>query len=566
MNENNSSAVSCVECQRRKQKCDRKFPCNHCLKRGVSHLCRVVTKHAAPKASENGGLADTQSVSTKTSRKRKPESFGERAQFDGDGDSYDGSSDVDVSDALSNLGYMYHHHHLRLDHRGSGPKVVDKRSPRSSEELKTALLLMPAKPYTDCLVDNWLNGANYHYYVLYPPEFRTQYDGWWASPTDKATPELTSLIMRVCACSLQFIMSESVKRRLEWELKADVATFSNRMHTAAEKLSATIPPGKGGLIDVQQLLLTAFWYKSGDRWTDAWHALGRAVREANEIGLHQDSVSDGMSEFDREMRRRMWVLLNVWDFALSSMLCRPFLISHADCTAVMPTLTLEINPERPDQPSPFRHIILHYRLSRDIAAQLRSDIDKAQRAQRLRDLIYGWLEELPAEYALRAPDTRWDKEFDWVVFQRRFLHVVGYKWLFDILRPFITQNSGKPMTELEAALQAAGVHAALDLVDTSWLFFETLVSVGARFHCSVFCVFDTSCTISSAVIHDDARNLPQRETVLETIIKGLRMLEQLRLESKTSAGLYHILKRLVAKLPLNAKEQGIIGRAKRARA
>jgi hypothetical protein len=232
----------------------------------------------------------------------------------------------------------------------------------------------------------------------------------------------------------------------------------------------------------------------------------------------------------------------------------------------MPTLTLEINPERPDQPSPFRHIILHYRLSRDIAAQLRSDIDKAQRAQRLRDLIYGWLEELPAEYALRAPDTRWDKEFDWVVFQRRFLHVVGYKWLFDILRPFITQNSGKPMTELEAALQAAGVHAALDLVNTSWLFFETLVSVGARFHCSVFCVFDTSCTISSAVIHDDARNLPQRETVLETIIKGLRMLEQLRLESKTSAGLYHILKRLVAKLPLNAKEQGIIGRAKRARA
>jgi hypothetical protein len=79
-------------------------------------------------------------------------------------------------------------------------------------------------------------------------------------------------------------MSESVKRRLEWELKADVATFSNRMHTAAEKLSATIPPGKGGLIHVQQLFLTAFWYKSGDRWTDAWHALGKAVREANEIG------------------------------------------------------------------------------------------------------------------------------------------------------------------------------------------------------------------------------------------------------------------------------------------
>jgi hypothetical protein len=31
---------SCVECHRRKQKCDRKEPCSQCVTRRVPHLCR----------------------------------------------------------------------------------------------------------------------------------------------------------------------------------------------------------------------------------------------------------------------------------------------------------------------------------------------------------------------------------------------------------------------------------------------------------------------------------------------------------------------------------------------
>jgi hypothetical protein len=165
----------------------------------------------------------------------------------------------------------------------------------------------------DCLVDNWLNGANHQYYALYPPEFRTQYDGWWATPRNKVTPELTSLILRVCACSLHFIIDDNVRVRLETDLDTDVLTFADRMHAAAQKLGASIPLGKGGLVHVQQLFLTAFWFKSAEKWAEAWNALSRAIPAANEIGLHQDSSSEGMSEYDREMRRRMWVILYLWD-------------------------------------------------------------------------------------------------------------------------------------------------------------------------------------------------------------------------------------------------------------
>ncbi|KAK4204046.1 fungal-specific transcription factor domain-containing protein [Triangularia verruculosa] len=569
MSATSASVVSCVECQRRKQKCNKQFPCNHCLKRGVSHLCRFVSKGVSSKASKDDTfLNDSQS---RPSKKRGLDGDGYGDVLDGVADHDNEYSAAEVSDALIALGYMSHDHHLVLGN-GNGPKpgkdVVDEAEP--SEELKAALESMPAKPYTDCLIDNWLNGANHHYYALYPSEFRTQYDGWWATPPNKVSPELTSLILRVCACSLHFIIDDSVKERLETELKADAVTFAQRMHNAADKLSTSISPGKGGLVHVQQLFLTAFWYKSAEKWTEAWHALSRAIRAANEIGLHRDSLSEGMSEFDREMRRRLWGVLYMWDFALGSMLSRPLLVNHADCTFVMPTLALEIDPERPNQPSPFRHMNLHCQLCLAMAAEFapRPDgkVDEADQAKRLRDVVYKWFDNLPQEYSRKNPDTQWDKEFDWVVFQRRYLHLIGYMSLFSPLKAFVTRNSGKPLTELESSLRASGVQAGLDLMDVSWSFFENLVSVGAKFHYAIFCIFDATTVMCSAFVHDEVRNLPQRETVLEAINKGLHMLEETYSESKTTAALYRILKGLLINLPLSPQEKGVIGAPKRSRA
>ncbi|KAK3299983.1 uncharacterized protein B0H64DRAFT_414142 [Chaetomium fimeti] len=462
----------------------------------------------------------------------------DRASTDSDHD--DSGSDIDVSGALNGLGYLPHHHHLVLG-QGPGPKY--------------------------CLVDNWLNGANHQYYALYPPEFRTQYDGWWATPRNKVTPELTSLILRVCACSLHFIIDDNVRVRLETDLDTDVLTFADRMHAAAQKLGASIPLGKGGLVHVQQLFLTAFWFKSAEKWAEAWNALSRAIPAANEIGLHQDSSSEGMSEYDREMRRRMWVILYLWDFALGSMLSRPFMIDRAHSTVVMPTLTLENNRERPDQPSQFRHMNLHCQLCIDLAAVLAKDSDsetgKAEAAQRMQGAVENWFAKLPAEYAVKSPETRWDREFDWVVFQRRYLHLIGYMGLFSQLKPFLTRSSAKPMSELESKLREAGVDAALGLMDVSWKLFENLASVGAKFHYAIFCIFDAATVMCSAFLQDEARNLPQRETVLEAVKKSLGMLAEVSPESKTTAALYRILKDLLTKLPLSTREQGVTGAAKR---
>ncbi|KAK0734873.1 fungal-specific transcription factor domain-containing protein, partial [Lasiosphaeria miniovina] len=546
--------------------CNRIFPCNHCLKRGVAHLCRFVSKSPGSRTNREEITAGGES---KSSKKRSLDSSGNDISSDETPYNEVEQSEIDVSDALNALGYLSHTHHLVLG-TGHGPKVVNEPTDElaQSDELRAAKESMLAKPYTaDFLVDNWLSGANYHYYSLYPPEFRTQYDGWWAMPSNHTTPELTALILRVCACSALYIIDNNVKQRLETELKVDAVTLARRLHGEAEKLSTSIPPGKGGLVQVQQLFLTAFWFKSAEKWTEAWHALGTAIREANEIGLHRDSFSEGMSEFDREMRRRLWGVLYMWDFALGSMLGRPLLVNHADCTFVMPTLALEIDPAEPYQPSPFRHMNLHCRLCLDMAGQLGSpsnpDTGETELAMRLRDVVDKWFQALPVEYALEAPDTRWDAEHPFVVFQRRYLHLIGFMSLFGSIKKFVTQNSAKPFSDIEMRLRARGVQAALGLMDVSWSFYETLASVGAKFHYAVFCIFDTTTVLCSAFVHDEARNLPQRETVLKAIRKGMAMLEELRSSSKTTAGLWCILKGLLLALPLSAKEKGLIRAPKR---
>ena len=126
-------------------------------------------------------------------------------------------------------------------------------------------------------------------------------------------PEFTCLLIRVCACSAQYLDAESLYK-MESELGESAQNLSEKCHHAAKQLSHTIAPGKGGLAQVQQLFLTSAWYKSESLFVESWHALSSSIHEAQELGMHKGSPKAGLSEFDVEMRRRIWCLLYCWDW------------------------------------------------------------------------------------------------------------------------------------------------------------------------------------------------------------------------------------------------------------
>lgn len=111
------------------------------------------------------------------------------------------------------------------------------------------------------------------------------YRRWWElrSKPDQLSVSFTLLLLRVCACSAQSLRI-SLREKLEAELGETAQEMTDRFHQAAEKLSEDVQPGSGGLNHVQQLFITAVWYKCESRFVDSWHALNRGIRYAQEIG------------------------------------------------------------------------------------------------------------------------------------------------------------------------------------------------------------------------------------------------------------------------------------------
>lgn len=139
---------------------------------------------------------------------------------------------------------------------------------------------------SDLLVQHFLGDTNFHYYALYPPSFSHDYSVWWSNrtKTNILTPEFTCLLLRVCACAALYL-DVKIQAKLESELGESVQTLTEHYHHAAQRLSSTISPGKGGLSQVQQLFLTSFWYKTEGLFIESWHSLSSAIHQGQELGM-----------------------------------------------------------------------------------------------------------------------------------------------------------------------------------------------------------------------------------------------------------------------------------------
>lgn len=75
--------------------------------------------------------------------------------------------------------------------------------------------------------------------------------------------------------------------QLEVELGDKAQVLTERFHAAGKKLNDSIAPSQvqDSIVMVQQLFLGAVWYKYEAKMIEAWHALGAAIRAAQESGM-----------------------------------------------------------------------------------------------------------------------------------------------------------------------------------------------------------------------------------------------------------------------------------------
>ncbi|KAL2674994.1 hypothetical protein Neosp_011174 [[Neocosmospora] mangrovei] len=367
------------------------------------------------------------------------------------------------------------------------------KDPKIFPQLERALQVIPPRPYTE------------------------QYQQWWTARGDNRplSVQWTSLLLMVCACASQYTDID-LQRKLEVDLGDTIQRLTEQYHEAARELGSTIPIGYSHLTNVQQLLHSCYWFKSEARFVECWHVLNSAIREAQELSIHQESKADPVPEFELEIRRRVWCVLDTWDWQISALLGRPMIIDRADCEVGLPNLGLEGM-----QHSPLTHMKLQSGLIRQLFGRfgLTKNVVAPADVQEYQGIIEAWIKDFP------PPSTS--------IIRTTFL-----------ARPFTIRS-----TKAELQIRSDGIDYCLELMVSLRGFFDHVYPRDAKFHFVLFCIFDTSTVLCSAILHDEHHTIPRRDDVFKAIDEAHAMLQRLRMVTKSAKTSYGILTRIVQRLP-----------------
>ncbi|KAF1937524.1 hypothetical protein EJ02DRAFT_356622 [Clathrospora elynae] len=546
--QNESRAItSCTECQRRKQKCSREWPCNHCQSRKVPHLCQFSVKKlqqdSPPESSWDNSSNDARGQKRSAPDSAEPKFISQNGE------------EEELEDGLKVWGYMPGHVHYKVGNGEDNYQRKDSPSElKTSDVVEKALHAIPPRSITDAFVNHFLSVVNYRYSAIYGPTLADQYVQWWADRGigKRLSPELTCLLLRICAYSVQYL-TPSMRKMVEFELACNSQTLTERFAAAAEQLSQSFEASNTSIERVQEQFLKGVWLKSESKIVESWHALSRTIREAQELGIDKDTGMEGLSEFDLEIRRRIWTLLYIWDWQMSAWLGRPNLIDQKKLTIQFPNLRLDQSTTEPALISPFAHMALQAHLGRMVAtimgdAHSVSELS-AEQILAIESECEKFIGELPAVFRVKDPDTSLDEAHPYIVFQRHQLHCVIFITMLDCLKPYLTRVRRDKITDQDDDFRKKGIDIALRLLEVARRFFNHEFPINAKFHMVVFTIFDTATLLCSAIIHDHDHVLPHREEVMDAIESSLDMLHQLSLTTKLGATSYNFLFKLVQATP-----------------
>jgi hypothetical protein len=347
------------------------------------------------------------------------------------------------------------------------------------------------------------------------------------------------------SCAMQHVDAD-MKVGLEQRLGNTADNLSKRYHDTVKDLAVAITSGRYHVLNVQRTLHSIYWHKAEAQFTEAWHGIGEAVREAQELGFHLDSDADGLPEFEREVRRRLWCILSTWDWQFASGLQRPTMIDHADVDVALPTLTLESVT-----PSPLLHMKLQAQVITRLAARFGAPKNVRTHDEILdyKAILEHWISTFPAVYSTENPDLSKDNVHPWVKSHRFYIHTMAYLMILNPIRLYMGKDFDNDSSAGDLRIREVGVYYSLRNLETTRQWTEYSSHRDGRYHFIIFSLFDTATVLATAIFKDRAKTIPRRDEILEAIQRAVMLLRRVNKLSKTAQVSYDILTRVVRRLP-----------------
>ncbi|CAL8574990.1 hypothetical protein XPA_000936 [Xanthoria parietina] len=485
----NRSKASCIECYRRKQKCNRKWPCNHCFARRVGHLCQFSTPKPNAKSdttAEKSKTVDSAPNDTAERDSSKDLSDDEERRTETTRGSFSPphiSTTPSVSSvpsfscdrkSLDGLGYLQNNADNLLGYLKTMDLYSDNdldsalstsSPPKITAEVSELLSKVPHRTVTDILIQHFLTEANWIYEMVDPNTFLERYDDWWSHPCRNVQDvEFAALLLRLCSYTAQFLPSQNYTA--DTILGASLSTIRQECDATANALASSrfVQSSSRSIVRIHQLFFRACYLKNEGDMKGSWDVLSEAIREAQELGLHLDlrkGQGKFTSEYDVEMGKRTYWNLWLWDKFMSIILGRWPLIPDQRCTVSLPHAAVGTTAPDLNAPDTFCERRLQIRLTK-LAAELLSSTDGKQSMdpatidKHVKRFHAEMIDTLPAAFRVHDPELKWDHELPNLKRQREIFRISIFATLCSLLKPLILTSTNNAQAVESIKQEACG--------------------------------------------------------------------------------------------------------------
>ncbi|KAI0103932.1 hypothetical protein GGR51DRAFT_561312 [Nemania sp. FL0031] len=437
---------SCTTCYVKKQKCDRKYPCDHCIKRRRPDECvfqaypdnkgynlaRIINPTVQAPLQIPSSPSDSQ-TSVPLSHDHTPlaERFG-----------YLESSDTNILALVREFG-------------GDDDKIHYNLSLVSQDdavEVKAVVDTIPGRRVLDFLTQFFVSEVSWIDHLIHPPWFLERYRHWW--DTDSAScvdhVEFLVLILRTCSYATQFLPCPYYT--LDRINGLSLVEISKTCDEAAGRLMAIMRryDSRGSWVRVQHAILLALKCQTEGRMEDCDAALSYAILVAQKNGMHEDRLLPGLrlNELNQEIRRRTYCYLYIWDTHLAKMLDRKPLLQNATPEKVWTKMQLVYSKEAIDDddadsglgaPDEYMERTLQARMAtfwRYVHSSRGEEYDMVIAEEIYEQFCTEFIVTLPPSFALK-PNQAWDKRHKKLPLLRQLLHISIFDWLCWHFRPLL---------------------------------------------------------------------------------------------------------------------------------
>lgn len=339
----------------------------------------------------------------------------------------------------------------------------------------TLIRQIPSRTPVSILVDCFFANVAWQYDIIDETTFRSELSIWNQVPynTLKECPgslpvntrAFPTLLLQILALALLYVplQADEALEDLKYAPGIEFADLAADYSNAGEQIMTTLGPHETSTIKVQARLMEACFKKSTGSVIEAWHLVGRAIRDAQELGLHGQAVwgtnTPGepliTSPPDLRLERRLWFILHLWDAHMAIVLGRP-MATKLDPKIVTPT-SIMVGSSPPDGSTlvSMEVILLGYHTAYKYLQDIH-DLDVTasgaqETVQMIHDAIVSNISQLP-HWAI-SPSPTLDVRHTWLSAARETLITEVYFVLLALHRPFSHSAPTHRREGLMASLQ-----------------------------------------------------------------------------------------------------------------